>query len=60
MILPMTKKRGPDQTATAISLSRELFEMMEDARKSLAINRSNFIRMCIKKEIERLRKETGK
>ena len=49
------KSRSPDQTATAVSLSQELFFAMEKARSSLEMDRSNFIRMCINKELARMR-----
>ena len=52
-----TKKRSPGQTATAISLDRELFEAMEAAREKLGLDRSGFIRMCIKKQLAKLRRE---
>ena len=52
-----SKKRSQDQTATAISLSRELFEALEAARAELAMDRSNFIRMCLKKELQRMNHE---
>lgn len=45
------KKRSPNQTATAFSLDRELYEAMERARSSLHMSRSNFIRMCLAKEL---------
>lgn len=49
-----TKKRGKDQTATAISLSKPLFEAIEEARGRLQMDRSNFIRFCIAKELDEL------
>jgi metal-responsive CopG/Arc/MetJ family transcriptional regulator len=50
----VTKKRSDNQTATAISLSKELFTAMEEARGDLQMDRSNFIRYCIAKELKRL------
>jgi hypothetical protein len=49
------KWRSPGQTATAVSLSKELFQAMENARNGLEMDRSNFIRMCINKELSRMR-----
>jgi hypothetical protein len=45
------KRRSENQTATAFSLDRDLYEAMEKARQSLHMSRSNFIRMCLSKEI---------
>lgn len=45
------KKRSPDQTATAFSMSKDLFDAMERARAKLQMDRSNFIRYCIAKEL---------
>lgn len=45
------KNRSPDQTASAFSLDIELYEAMEQARKTLHMSRSNFIRMCLSKEL---------
>ena len=53
-----TKERSPNQTATAISLSKDLFNAMEEARAELERDRSNFIRYCIAKELKRLGKNT--
>lgn len=47
----LVKNRSPTQTATAFSLDRELYEAMENARKSLHMSRSNFVRMCLAKEL---------
>ncbi|MBU4315626.1 hypothetical protein KJ673_04475 [Patescibacteria group bacterium] len=46
-----SKMRSPDQTATAFSMSKELFYAMEEARAKLQMDRSNFIRYCIAKEL---------
>lgn len=54
MLIMVTKKRSENQTATAISLSKELFSAMEDARAELQMDRSNFIRYCIAKELKSL------
>lgn len=51
-----SKKRSPHQTATAFSLERSLFERLEEARLKLGLSRSDFIRMCVSKEIGRLDK----
>lgn len=51
-----TKERSQNQTATAISLSKDLFNAMEEARAELGMDRSNFIRYCIAKELKRLGK----
>lgn len=48
------KKRSPDQTATAVSMSKALFDAMESARAELQMDRSNFIRYCIAKELRSL------
>ena len=55
------KKRSSDQTATAISMSKALFDAMELAREELQMDRSNFIRFCIAKELKKLgvKIETG-
>lgn len=45
------KKRSPDQTATALSLSKALFDAIERARAELQMDRSNFIRYCLAKEL---------
>ncbi len=47
----LVKNRSPTQTATAFSLDRGLYEAMENARKSLHMSRSNFVRMCLAKEL---------
>lgn len=47
----LVKQRSPNQTATAFSLDIELYEAVERARKALHMSRSNFIRMCLSKEI---------
>jgi glutaredoxin-related protein len=47
----MKKERSPDQTATAFSMSKKLYEAMEKARTALNLDRSNFIRLCISKEL---------
>ena len=47
------KQRSTDQTVTAISMSKDLFNDMEKARKELHMDRSNFIRYCIAKELKR-------
>jgi metal-responsive CopG/Arc/MetJ family transcriptional regulator len=44
-------KRSADQTQVAISLSKTLFNAMEEARDALQMERSNFIRSCIAKEL---------
>jgi len=49
-----SKRRSENQTATAISMSKELFEAMEIARRRLRMDRSNFIRFCVSRELERL------
>ena len=54
-----TKERSPNQTATAISLSKELFNAMEEARAALQMDRSNFIRYCIAKELKQLGLKVG-
>ena len=43
--------RSADQTQVAISLSKALFNAMEEARDALQMDRSNFIRYCIAKEL---------
>jgi hypothetical protein len=43
--------RSADQTQVAISLSKVLFNAMEEARDALQMDRSNFIRYCIAKEL---------
>ena len=48
------KKRSPNQTATAVSMSKALFDAMESARAELQMDRSNFIRYCIAKELRSL------
>jgi predicted DNA-binding protein len=48
----MSKERSHDQTATAFSLDKELYEAMERHRKRLGLPRSAFIRMCVAKEID--------
>jgi hypothetical protein len=48
------KKRSPNQTATAVSMSKALFDAMESARTELQMDRSNFIRYCIAKELRSL------
>jgi len=52
----MVKKRQPrrstGQTMTAISMSKALFQAMEEARGTLQMDRSNFIRYCIAKELK--------
>ncbi|NQT92689.1 MAG: hypothetical protein HQ559_08005 [Lentisphaerae bacterium] len=47
-------QRSEDQTMTAFSCSKSLFQAMEDARSNLQMDRSNFIRYCIAKELKRL------
>jgi len=49
-----TKKRSPNQTATAVSMSKALFDAMELAREELQMDRSNFIRYCIAKELRQM------
>jgi len=46
-----SKKRSSDQTATAVSMSKALFDAMEAARADLQMDRYNFIRYCIAKEL---------
>ena len=48
------KHRRLGQTATAISMSEEFYEAIEQARASLQMDRSNFIRYCIAKELKQL------
>ncbi len=59
----MAKKRQPrrsdDQTMSAFSCSKVLFQTMEKARKELQMDRSNFIRYCIANELKRLRIKIG-
>ena len=54
------KKRSSDQTATAFSLDRELFEAMEKARKELHLDRSNFIRMAVQRQINAVKADLEK
>lgn len=55
----MSKERSHDQTATAFSLDKELYEAMERHRKRLGLPRSAFIRMCVAKEIESMHSGAG-
>ena len=48
------KQRSDDQTVTACSMSKALFRAMEKARQSLQMDRSNFIRYCVAKELKNL------
>lgn len=48
-----SKYRRSGQTATAFSLDQELFDKMECYRKHLHMDRSNFIRYCISRELLR-------
>ena len=50
------KQRAEDQTENEISLSKDLFDAMEKARKVYGLDRSNFLRMCISKELQRMKK----
>lgn len=50
-----SKYRRDGQTATAFSLPTELFDAMEAQRKALRMDRSNFIRMALAKELDRLK-----
>ncbi|MBT7068223.1 MAG: hypothetical protein HN919_18145 [Verrucomicrobia bacterium] len=45
-------ERSPDQTQTAFSCSKALFTAMEETRATLQMDRSNFIRYCIAKELK--------
>lgn len=45
---------------TACSMSKPLFEAMEQARSELQMDRSNFIRYCIAKELKRMGVRVGK
>ena len=48
------KQRSDDQTVTACSMSKTLFDAMEEAREDLQMDRSNFIRYCVAKELKRM------
>lgn len=48
-----SKYRRSGQTATAFSLDQGLFDQMESYRKHLHMDRSNFIRYCISRELLR-------
>ncbi len=52
--------RGNDQTMTAFSLSKDLFSAMEKARAELHMDRSNFIRYCLAKELKKLGVKAGR
>ena len=54
------KQRSDDQTVTALSLSKDLFAAMEKARAELHMDRSNFIRYCLAKELKKLGVKAGK
>ena len=47
-------KRADNQTVTACSMSKALFDAMEEARAELQMDRSNFVRYCIAKELKRM------
>ncbi|MBN1676621.1 MAG: hypothetical protein JXR37_36595 [Kiritimatiellae bacterium] len=48
------RQRRPGQTATAISMSEAFYDAVEEGRKKLQMDRSNFIRYCVAKELEQL------
>ena len=54
------KQRADNQTVTALSLSKDLFNAMEKARAELHMDRSNFIRYCLAKELKKLGMKAGK
>lgn len=48
------KQRADDQAVSSFSASKPLMAAMEAGRKALQMDRSNFIRYCVAKELKNL------
>ena len=51
---PPQPQRAEDQTMVSCSMSKALYAALEEGRATLQMDRSNFIRYCIAKELKSL------